>query len=55
MFGKKGKLNIPKSMMKQIQDVSQDDAQKEFNVIKQTIDDIFYQRASTVDLKKLFE
>eukprot|EP01080_Neovahlkampfia_damariscottae_P004361 gene4361-7717_t len=42
-------------MLKQIQDVSQEDAEKEFNVIKQTIDDIFYQRASTVDLKKLFE
>jgi hypothetical protein len=55
MFGKKGKLNIPKSMLSQIQDVSKNDAQKEYDVIKLTIDDIFYQRASTVDLKKLLE
>lgn len=48
-------MNIPKSFMSKIQEYSQSDANKEFLDIKATIDDIFLQRASVLDFKKLYE
>jgi uncharacterized membrane-anchored protein len=46
---------IPTHIKQQINGVSKQEAEKEWNILKEALDDIFYQKASGMNYRKLYE